>query len=150
MKILKALKEALLTNRVKAGNMKIMLRLFAVLCVPVLFSCASGAAVIPEDATADKLIQWGQEASDNSKYGQALRYYQAVLEKFPASEYAYDAQYEIAFIHYKEKKYAIAKDELNNLLALYEGPDAELYPGQYKILAKIVLEKIEKKEIIKR
>ncbi|MDR1073993.1 MAG: hypothetical protein LBL45_10020 [Treponema sp.] len=106
-------------------------------------SCASGPVETPEGATADKLIQLGQEASDKNKYDQALQYYQAVIDRFPTQiDSVCSAEYEIAFIHYKQKKYSLVRQELNALLARYDEPDAELLPGEYKTLATIVLDKI--------
>ncbi|MDR2193825.1 MAG: tetratricopeptide repeat protein [Treponema sp.] len=85
----------------------------------------------------------GQEASDKNRYDQALQYYQAVLDRFPTQiDSVCGAEYEIAFIHYKQKRYDIAQKELNVLLARYDEPDEELLPGEYKLLAHIVLEKI--------
>jgi outer membrane protein assembly factor BamD (BamD/ComL family) len=108
-----------------------------------IISCASGPVEIPEGATSDKLIQMGQEASDKNQYDQALRYYQAVIDRFPTQiDSVCGAEYEIAFIHYKQKKYALVRQELNALLARYDEPDAELLPGEYKILANTVLNKI--------
>jgi outer membrane protein assembly factor BamD (BamD/ComL family) len=116
----------------------------------LFISCVSGPADIPEGTDPDKLIQLGQEASDKNKYALALQYYQAVLDRYPTLiDSVCGAEYEIAFIHYKQKKHDLAKQELNGLLARYDEPDAELLPGEYKILANIALKKIEDKEIIK-
>ncbi|MDR2794027.1 MAG: tetratricopeptide repeat protein [Treponema sp.] len=109
----------------------------------LFFSCASGPVDVPQEVTADKLIQLGQEASDKNKYDQALQYYQAVIDRFPTQiDSVCGAEYEIAFIYYKQKKYDIARQKLNALLARYDEPDEELLPGEYKILAHIALEKI--------
>jgi TolA-binding protein len=98
---------------------------------------------ISQEATADKLIQLGQEASDKNSYDQALQYYQVVIDRFSTQiDNVCAAEYEVAFIHYKQKKYGIARQELNVLIARYDEPDAELLPGEYKILAHTVLEKI--------
>ncbi|MDR0375065.1 MAG: tetratricopeptide repeat protein [Treponema sp.] len=106
-------------------------------------SCASGPVETPEETTPDKLIQLGQEASDKNKYDQAIQYYQAVTDKFPTQiDSVCSAEYEIAFIHYKQKKYDVARQELNALLARYNEPDAELLPGEYRILANIALNKM--------
>ncbi len=118
-------------------------------------SCASGPEDIPEDATPDKLIQWGQAAVDQKNYESALQYYQAVLDRYsidgPYSlymEYVCAAEYEIAFIHYKEKKYSLSQQELNALLARYSDEEIprELLPLEYETLANIVLQKIADKE----
>ena len=109
----------------------------------VFFSCASGPANIPDNLTAAELIQRGQEASDRNKNSLALQYYETLLYRFP-----YDAdsvcagEYEIAFIHYKQKKYDIAKTEFTNLLERYNTPDAALLPPQFKVLSQKLVERI--------
>ena len=106
----------------------------------VLVSCASRPAVIPDDLSAAELVQRAQEASDKNRYNLSLQYYEAILDRFPYdSEYVCAAEYEIAFIHYKQKKYDISKAGFNALLERYNTPDEELLPPQYKVLAKKIL-----------
>jgi outer membrane protein assembly factor BamD (BamD/ComL family) len=108
-----------------------------------IISCASVPVETPDGASPDKLIQLGQEASDKNKYDLAIQYYQAVIDKFPTQiDSVCGAEYEIAFIHYKQRKYDVARQELNALLARYDEPDAELLPGEYKTLANIALNKM--------
>jgi outer membrane protein assembly factor BamD (BamD/ComL family) len=110
----------------------------------LLAACSSGPVVIPDDITAAELIQRGQEASDRNRYVVSLQYYEAILERFPSDlANVCAAEYEIAFIHYKQKKYAEAKDEFRDLLGRYEDPDEELLPPQFKILSAKILGKIE-------
>jgi tetratricopeptide (TPR) repeat protein len=102
---------------------------------------------IPDEITPAELIQRGQEASDRNRYNVALQYYQALLDRNPTSiDLICAAEYEIAFIHYKQKKYTEARGEFNVLLARYETPDAELLPQQFKKLSNIVLERMAEKE----
>jgi outer membrane protein assembly factor BamD (BamD/ComL family) len=112
--------------------------------VLVFGACASGPAVIPENLSPAELIQRAQGESDRSRYNQALKYYETMRERYAANmEVVCTAEYEIAFIHYKQKKYIQARDEFNELLARYDGPDGELLPPQFKILSEIVLKKME-------
>jgi outer membrane protein assembly factor BamD (BamD/ComL family) len=122
--------------------------LFISLVFPLfLASCLSKPTVIPLDANAEKLIQLAQEEYDKNQYDNAMEYYRAVIDRYPSRiDSICAAEYEIAFIHYKQKKYGEAKDELNQLLIRYEHPEAETYPNQYKILAGIVIKRIEEKE----
>jgi outer membrane protein assembly factor BamD (BamD/ComL family) len=107
-------------------------------------SCVSGPADIPENLSPAELIQRGQEASDKNKYTLALEYYEVLLQRYPENmEIVCAAEYEIAFLHYKQKKYSQAKNEFNTLLARYDTPDEELLPAQFKILSRIVLEKLD-------
>jgi outer membrane protein assembly factor BamD (BamD/ComL family) len=120
---------------------------FALAVVFVLGACKSGPIVVPEGLSAAELIQRGQEASDKNRYNQALQYYEAIIERFPSDiDDICAAEYEIAFIHYKQKRYAEARRELDALLLRYTVPDAEFLPPQFKILATIVLERLTEKE----
>lgn len=110
-------------------------------------TCATGPVKIPDEITPAELIQRGQEASDRNRYNQALQYYQALLDRNPTNiDLVCAAEYEIAFIHYKQKKYPQAKEEFNALLERYDTLDAELLPQQFKTLSNIVLERIAGKE----
>jgi outer membrane protein assembly factor BamD (BamD/ComL family) len=110
----------------------------------LLGACVSGPGEIPEDKSPAELIQLAQEASDHSQYNQALKYYETMQERYAFDmEIVCTAEYEIAFIHYKQKKYIQARAEFNALLARYDGLDGELLPPQFKILSEIVLKRIE-------
>ncbi|MDR0495096.1 MAG: hypothetical protein LBG95_05660 [Treponema sp.] len=112
-----------------------------------IISCASGGAAIPDDLTPAELIQRAQEASDKNRYNAALQYYQALYERNATNiDLICAAEYEIAFIHYKQKKYAQARTEFNGLLERYKAPNEENLPQQFKLLANKVLERIDEKE----
>jgi outer membrane protein assembly factor BamD (BamD/ComL family) len=113
----------------------------------MLSACVSGPLNISDDIKAEELIQRAQEASDRNRFNLALQYYEIIPERFPTYiDFICAAEYEIAFIHYKQKKYAQARDELQNLLFRYEGPDAELLPSQFRVLAEIVLDQITERQ----
>ena len=116
----------------------------ATLC---FFACATGKLNISYDLSPSELIQRAQEASDRNRYNYALQYYQALLERNSTNiDLVCNAEYEIAFIHYKQKKYAQAKAEFNALLERYSAPGGESLPQQFKLLANKVLERISEKE----
>ena len=113
----------------------------------LLFSACASAIKISENLSPAELIQFAQEASDKNRYNTALQYYKALLERNRNNiDLVITAEYHIAFISYKQKKYDQARDELNAVLDYYNTPDEELLPQQYKRLAQIVLESIEEKE----
>ena len=113
----------------------------------LMFSCASKPILIPDDMTPAELIQRGQEASDRNKFKTSLQYYAAVIERYPFDvDSILAAEYETAFIHYKQKKYDVAKVEFNELLKRYNTPDEELLPPSFKILSGKILEKIKEIE----
>jgi outer membrane protein assembly factor BamD (BamD/ComL family) len=106
----------------------------------LMMACASSPGDISADLNAAELVQRAQEASDRNRYNVSLEYYETILDRFPGDmEYVCTAEYEIAFIHYKQKKYDIAKTEFNSLLARYDSPDEELLPPQFKILSQKIL-----------
>jgi tetratricopeptide (TPR) repeat protein len=112
----------------------------------MVVACASGPIIIHEDITAEELIQRGHEASDRNRYSVSLQYYQAIIERFVEDFNNIGnicaAEYEIAFIHYKQKRYEQAKTEFMNLLARYDTPDEELLPSNFKILSQRVIDTI--------
>lgn len=108
-----------------------------------LSSCASAPKSIPEDLTASELIQRAQEASDTNKYPVAVAYYQAALDRFgddPAI--LCNAEYEIAFIAYKNGRLVEAEERFTRLLERYAAPEGDFLPARFKILAEKVLEKV--------
>ena len=110
-------------------------------------ACVTGQLNIPETLNPSELIQRAQEASDKNRYNHALQYYQALLDRNPTNiDLVCAAEYEIAFIHYKQKKYAQARAEFNALLDRYNAYEDGYLPPQYKLLALKVLERIEEKE----
>ena len=120
--------------------------LFALFGLLLFPSCATARQPVPEYLTPQELIQRGQEASDTNQYAKAVRFYQAVVERYPSYiDEICAAEYEIAFIHYKQKKYDLASGEFHALLRRYNTPDEELLPPQFKKLSLIVLGKIETK-----
>ena len=122
-------------------------RIFFVLAVILLFSACASTLNISEDFSPAELIQRAQEASDRNRYNTALQYYEALLDRNRSNiDLVITAEYEIAFISYKQKKYQQARSQLNAVLEYYNTPDEELLPPQFKRLAQIVLESITEKE----
>jgi outer membrane protein assembly factor BamD (BamD/ComL family) len=110
-------------------------------------SCATSYVNIPNDLSSAEIIQRAQEASDRNRYNVALQYYQALYERNLSNiDLVITAEYEIAFIHYKQKKYVQAREELSSMLEYYDSPDEPFLPPQYKILGQIVLNRIDEKE----
>ena len=111
-------------------------------------SCANRPAVITDDMTPMEFIQRGQEASDRNRFSLAMQYYEALIERFPTDiDSVIAAEYEIAFIHYKQNRFDIARSGFNELLERYDTPDEALLPPQFKILSNIVLARMNEIEI---
>jgi outer membrane protein assembly factor BamD (BamD/ComL family) len=112
-----------------------------------LFSCITGPIYISQDLSPAEIIQRAQEASDRSRYNVAKQYYKVLLERNPNNiDLVITAEYEIAFINYKQKNFAQAREEFNFLLERYENPEAMNLPPQFRILALRVLERMDEQE----
>ena len=65
-------------------------KIFIAIALPALFaSCSSTPKEIPEDLTAQELIQKGQTEFENGRYKASLRYYNAVTERFAGEPAVY-------------------------------------------------------------
>jgi outer membrane protein assembly factor BamD (BamD/ComL family) len=127
--------------------MKIRYTLIAAAIAACLFaSCSHIPKSIPEDMSAKEIVQKAQEASDAYHYDAAVVYYRTLNERYGSDLlYRTTAEYEIAFIAYKQKRYTEAKAGLEKLLEEYSGPDAARLPPRYMVLCKKVLERIDEK-----
>jgi outer membrane protein assembly factor BamD (BamD/ComL family) len=130
------------------GHMKIrsarLAAAFAASLLALLVSCATAPASIPEGLSSKELVQKAQEAMDSSRYEVATAYFQALLERYGSEpDSLCTAEYEIAFIAYKEGRLAEAKEGMEKLLLRYEGPQGQTLPPRFKILAQKLLEKLK-------
>jgi outer membrane protein assembly factor BamD (BamD/ComL family) len=120
--------------------------LTAALAACFLASCSHIPKSIPDDISAKELVQRAQEATDAYHYDAAIVYYRTLNERFGSDPlYKSTAEYEIAFIAYKQKNYSEAKAGLELLLKEYSSPEGASYPPRYAVLAKKVIEKIDEK-----
>ncbi|MCL2193600.1 MAG: hypothetical protein FWB78_09425 [Treponema sp.] len=111
-----------------------------------LFSCAS-TQNIPYDLSPEQLIQRAQEASDRNRFNLALQFYQALLDRNPHNlTWVVNAEYEIAFIHYRQRNFGVARAGLYALLERYEAPGGEFLPEKFRVLAHVVLGRIAERE----
>ena len=110
----------------------------------LIVSCASAPKPIPDTLTPAELIQRAQDNTDRNKLDEAIRYYQTILDRYPTDlPSVCAAEYEIAFIRYKQGRAEEATQGFRTLLARYEGVDAELLPAHFRILGEKILAKIE-------
>ena len=107
----------------------------------IFLSCRTGPVTIPEDLTQAELFQRGQEALDAGRFTNALQYYETFLERFPEDHAnGAEARYEIAFVHYRMDDWDTARTLFDELLARYDGSNADLLPVWPKVLSLRVLE----------
>jgi outer membrane protein assembly factor BamD (BamD/ComL family) len=120
--------------------------LFVCLLVPVIFfaACNSGPIEVSDDISPSEIIQRAQEASDRNRFDDAKQYYVILLDRFGSNiDLVCTAEYETAFLNYKQENYVEAEAGFKQLLARYEGPDAILLPQHFRILAEKVMEKMK-------
>jgi len=130
-------------------DMKMKLLIQALIAIILISSCAS--INVREDLSPAELIQRANEAMDRNRFNTAIQYYQALYDRNGSNiDLIITAEYHIAFIHYKQKKYDLARDGLNIVLAHYNSPDEELLPQHFKRLSQIVLKTIEEKTTPKK
>ena len=124
--------------------------LFALIIIFIFSACKSTVNITSNMSSAE-LIQRGQEAMDRNRYDTALQYYQALYDRNRTNlDLIITAEYHIAFIHYKQRRYALARQEFNAVLAYYNTPDEILLPAHFKRLSQIVLERIDEIEAPRR
>jgi outer membrane protein assembly factor BamD (BamD/ComL family) len=122
-------------------------RISIALVFAFIFSACASTVNISEDLSPAELIQRAQEASDKNRYNVAMQYYQAMHERYRNNiDLIITAEYEISFIHYKQRNYQQAREGLNAVLEYYNAPDQELLPQHFKRLAQIVLQRIDEAE----
>jgi outer membrane protein assembly factor BamD (BamD/ComL family) len=125
---------------------KIRYFLLILIITPVFNACLS-KVIIDDNLSPAELIQRAQEATDRNRYKIATQYYQALYDRNQDNiDIVITAEYELAFINYKQKNYQLAREKFNSLLDYYNTPDAELLPQQFKVLSQIVLQRIDDKE----
>jgi len=125
---------------------RLPLAAFALPLALLLFSCAT-TQNISYDYSPEQLIQRAQEASDRNRFNLALQFYQALLDRNPDNlVWVVNAEYEIAFIHYRRRNFGVARAGLYALLERYEEPGGEFLPEKFRVLAHVVLGRIAERE----
>lgn len=99
-----------------------MKKMLLALGTALLFAaCQTTPTTVPEGLSQPEMFQRAQESFGRSDYETALLYYQTFLERFPEdSEHRIAAQYEIAFIYYKQGKLDEAERRFREILARYD------------------------------
>ncbi len=115
-----------------------------IIAILIIASCTSTPVAIDETRNPAELFQMAQEASNNKDYVLALRYYEVFVENYSDDiQRLVEAEYEIAFIAYKQGKRDKAKELFTSLLDRYSGEGASVLPGWPMILSRKLLKEIE-------
>ena len=122
--------------------------LFLITIVSLFFAaCSSLPKEIPEDLTAQELIQKGQLAFENGHYKESLLYYNTVVERYSGTPDVYlEAKYEIGHLYMKQKKYNAAETVFQEILDIYDVAQPGTLPGAYLKLSQIGMDKIAEKK----
>ncbi len=110
-----------------------------------VMSCSSvpDASALPPEMSAIELSQKGQEALDRNKYAAARVYYQTIIDRYGTdNSLLTGAEFEIAHIFVKQKKWDEARPMLEAIIARYESAGGAALPPEYLVLARNDLAKI--------
>ena len=109
-------------------------------------SCASIPKNIPLELSAKELNQKAQECTAAENYAGAEVYYKTLIQRYGMdTSVLIPAEFELAHVYIKQKKYDKAKPILERVLTYYEVDTGSL-PREYKKLAQIDLNKIPQEE----
>ena len=90
-----------------------------VLVIVVTLLCSCAARQEPREPTAEENYLMGMEKFDKKNYRDAIPYYQKILENYPFSFYAIQAELKIAESYFLDKKYVEALVHLHGFQELH-------------------------------
>ena len=115
-----------------------------ILTILILASCASVQAEIDDTLNPAELFQLAQESSNKKDYETALKYYEAFIKNYPDDiQRLIEAEYEIAFIAFKQGNLGKAEELFTDLLDRYTGEGSQVLPAWPMVLSKKLLKQIE-------
>jgi len=145
-----------LNGRCKRGTFPLVKRFLQPTIVSLVFgallllaSCQSAPEEIPEGLSKAQMFQRAQEEVDRRNYEQALRYYDEFIRRNPDDPGSIiEAEYEIAYIAYKQEEYDTAEEKFETLLEQYDGERADQLPEWPQVLAVKLLDRIEEERAL--
>lgn len=117
--------------------MKTVILPLLALAALLVAGCQTVPKSIPTSLTAAEYFQDAQQAaSAHNNYNAALMYYETFVSRFPHDKSRIaEAQYEIAFLHYKKGQLVKARGEFQKLVDDYKQPGADALPRWPLVLA---------------
>ncbi len=120
---------------------KLIILLIAVI---ILASCVTKTQEIDESLNPAELFQLAQEASESKDYDMAIKYYEVFIRNYSDDiQRLVEAEYEIAFITYKQGNLSRAKELFSNLLKRYDGDGSQVLPAWPMVLSQKLLKEID-------
>ncbi len=114
------------------------------------FSSCQTIPEIPEDMSAQEMIQNGQSAYEDGKNKVALAYFNEVVARYGDNPALYvEARYEIGHLYMKKKDYKNAVPVLEEIRDIYPQVQPGTLPGAYEKLANLELAKVPAAELEK-
>ncbi len=127
-------------------NKRTLFLIISAVVLTAFNSCGSVPKNIPENITAQELIQNGQSNFEAGNYKAALIWYNTAVERYADWPSIYiEARYETAHLYMKQKKYNLAKPIFEEIRSMYASAALGTYPASFNKLAEIGLAKIEEK-----
>ena len=125
--------------------MKFSKLLSALLITSILvISCTGIPKELPEDITVAELTREAQNKQDKGQYKAAEYYYNAAIARsINNPQELLFAEYELAHMQIKQKRYDEAKPTLERLYSYYTAGENLGYPPAYKKLIEMDLAKIK-------
>lgn len=117
----------------------------------VFTSCASVANTLDPSWSPEMFFKNAQEAMGDSRYKDALFYYEVFLVRYPEDiQKGIAAEYELAFIDYKMGKIKRAEAKFLAILKKFEeSPYAMLFQPRFKQLCEIGLHNIARTKAVR-
>lgn len=121
-------------------------------CIALAFlaaGCQSVPKDIPEALTADELVNLAQASYDKGNVKAAQAYYETIIIRYGSQmDKLVEAEYEIAHLKVKQKKWQQAIPDLQRIISYYETDTTGSLPPAFKKLAELDMAKIPEKELI--
>lgn len=125
---------------------------FAGILLALIFfvtGCQSAPKDIPQNLSAEELINLAQSSYDSGNVKAAQAYYEAIIIRYgDQMDKLVEAEYEIAHLKIKQKKWQQAIPDLQRILSYYEADTTGVLPSAFKKLAELDMAKVPEKELI--
>jgi len=121
--------------------------IYLLLTILIISSCTTAGLVINDSLSPAELFQMAQKASNDKKYDTAVKYYEVFINRYSDdTQKLVEAEYEIAFINFKQGNLPRAKELFTALLDRYSAGGTQVLPAWPMILSKKLLKEIDSKE----